>query len=162
MTIQDLKTYFKKHYCLIFKYQSKYYSLVRSRSLFGDHYSLIATDAFYQQRDSIEELCEQIYICKDTLLIEAVKNIEIPKGDDSSWETYEAVRHSAIVHKNEIHFLYDQRDYWIVHTREGLSQLCDDLGDSQSFTSCKDLFEYARIGGKSLKDIWDEVIVDSC
>ncbi len=162
MTIQEIKIYLKKHYSLIFKYQSEYYTLVRSQSLFCDRYSLIATDTLHQQRNSLEELCEQVYICNGTLLVEAIKHMEIPKLDDPSWETYEAVRHSAIVHRNEIHFLYNQRNYWIAHTHEGLSHLSDDLGNTQDFNSCRDLFEYARINGNTLKDIWKEVVVDTC
>ena len=162
MTIQEIKNYLKKHFFLIFRYKSEYYSLKRSQSLFRTRYSLIATDTLHQQRNSLEELCEQVYICNGTLLIEAIKHMEIPEWDDPSWETYEAVRHSAIVYGNEIHFLYNQRSYWITHTSEGLSQLSDDLGNTQSFNSCHDLFENACIDNNTLKDIWGKVIVDAC
>ncbi|HAU87211.1 MAG TPA: hypothetical protein DCW90_17510 [Lachnospiraceae bacterium] len=162
MTIQEIERYLKKHHFLIFKYQSAYYTLMRSSSRFCNQYTLIATDTFNQQRNSLEELCEQVYICNGTLLGEAIKYIEIPKWEDVSWETYEAVRHSAIVHGNEIHFFYKQRDYWIAHASDGSSHLSDDLGNTQRFSSCRDLFRYARIDGKTLKDIWEDVSVDAC
>ena len=162
MTIQEIKIYLKKHFFLVFRYNSEYYTLKRSQSLFSPQYSLIATDALPHCQNSLEELCEQVYMSNGTLLIEAIKHIEIPERDDLSWETYEAVRHSAIVHGNEIHFLYKQRNYWIAHTHDGLSHLSDDLGNTQDFNSCRDLFEDARIDGNTLEDIWKNVIVDAC
>ena len=38
-----------------------------------------------QQRSSLEELCERVYIHKGTLLIEAIEHIEIPEFNDPSW-----------------------------------------------------------------------------
>ena len=97
-----------------------------------------------------------------TLLIEAIKYMEIHELDDPSWKTYGAVRHSAIVYENEIHFSYNGKGYWIAHTSDGLSHLSDDLGNTQMFNSCRDLFENARIDGSTLEEIWGKVIVDSC
>lgn len=162
MTIQEIKNYFKKHFFLVFRYNSEYYTLKRSQSLFNPQYSLTATDGLPHWQNSLEELCEQVYMSNGTLLVEAIKHIEIPELDDLSWETYEAVRHNAIVHGNEIHFIYERRNYWIAHTHEGLSHLSDDLGNTQNFNSCRDLFEEARIDGNTLEDIWENVIVDAC
>lgn len=162
MTIHEIDIYLKKHFFLIFRYKSEYYSLKKSQSLFRTKYSLIATDTLYHHRNSLKELCEQVYICNGTLLIEAIKHMEIPKWDDPSWKTYEAIRHSAIVYGNEIHFLYNQRSYWIAHTSEGLPHLSDDLGNTQIFYSFHDLFENARIDDNTLKDIWENVVVDAC
>lgn len=162
MTIQQIKIYLKKHFFLVFRYNNEYYTLKRSRSLFCLRYSLIATDTLPHCRNSLEELCEQTYISNSTLLVEAIKRMEIPKQDDPSWRTYEAVRHSAIVNRNEIHFSYNQRNYWIAHTDEGLSHLSDDLGNTQRFNSCRDLFENARIDGRTLEGIWGKVVVDAC
>ncbi len=162
MTIQEIKVYLKKHFFLVFRYNSEYYSLKRSQSLFRPQYSLIATDELPHQRNSLDELCEQVYISNGTLLIEAIKHMEIPELDDPSWETYGAVRHSAIVYGNEIHFSYNGKSYWIAHTSEGLSHLSDDLGNTQMFNSCRDLFENARIDDSTLEEIWEKVIVDSC
>lgn len=162
MTIREIKTYLKKHYFLIFRYKSEYYSLKRDQTLFKPVYSLITTDLICQQRSSLEGLCEQVYICNGTLLIEAIKYMEIPEWDDPCWETYNAVRHSAIVYGNEIYFSYNQKRYWIAHTSEGLSHLSDNLGNTQTFNTCRDLFEKSRIDGHTLEDIWKKVIVDTC
>lgn len=162
MTIQEIKVYFKKHFFLIFRYNSEYYSLKRSYPLFCSQYGLIATDGQPYYRNTLEELCEQVYINNDTLLIEAIKEIEIPEFNDPSWETYKAVKHSAIVYGNEIHFLYNGKSYWIAHTSDGSSYLSDDLGNAQKFSSCRDLFENARIDGSTLEGIWEKVIVDAC
>ena len=123
MTIQEIKSYLKKHFFLVFRYKSEYYTLKRSQSLFNPQYSLVATDGLSHLKNSLEELCEQVYMSNGTLLVEAIKHIEIPEWDDLSWKTYEAVRHNAIVHRNEIHFVYKQRNYWIAHTQEGLSSI---------------------------------------
>ena len=162
MTIQEIKNYLKKHSFLVFRFQSEYYSLERIHSPFCVQYRLIATDSLPEQRNSLEELCEQVYICDGTLLSEAIGHMESPKWNDPSWETYEAVRHGAIVHGNEIHFQYNQRYYWITCTSDGVAHFIDDLGNTQDFNSCRDLFAYVRINGHTLKDIWNEVIVDAC
>ena len=162
MSIQDINLYLKKHFFLVFRYKSEYYTLMKRNSLFGSQYSLVATDGLFQQRNSLEELCEQVYISKDTLLIEAIKHIEIPALEDPAWRTYEAVKHCSIVHRNEINFSYNGRNYWIAHTNKGFSHLSDDFENTQMFNSCSELFENARIDGKTLKDIWGQVIVYAC
>ena len=162
MTIQEIKIYLKKHFFLVFRYNSEYYSLKRSHSLFYPRYSLIATDEQPCYRNSLEKLCEQVYINNTTLLSEAIKQIEIPKFNDPSWKTYKAVKHSAIVYGNDIHFLYNGKSYWITHTGDGFSYLSDDLGNTQRFSSCRDLFENALIDGITLEGIWEKVIVDAC
>lgn len=163
MTIQEIKSYLKKHFFLVFRYNAKYYTIKRNPSFFTPQYSLTTTDGLPHWKNSLEELCEQVYMSNDgTLLVDAIKHIEIPELDDLSWEEYEAVRHNAIVHGNEIHFIYKQRTYWIAHTPEGISHLSDDLGNTQDFKSCRDLFEEARIDGNTLEDIWENVIVDAC
>lgn len=162
VTIQEIKSYLKKHHFFTFVYNSQFYTLKRSQSLFCPQYSLIATDALPQHRNSLEELCEQVYISNGTPLIEAIKYIEIPELNDPAWETYEAIRHSAIVYGNEIHFLYRGKGYWIAHTSDGLSHLSDDLGNTQSFNSCRELFDNARIDGSKLEAIWEKVTVDAC
>ncbi len=162
MTIYDIINYLKEHSSLVFKYKSEYYSLQKKKSLFHSVYRLVGTDVPPQQRKSLEDLCEQVYISDDTLLCKAINYIEIPKWDDPAWASYEAVRHNVIVYNHEIHFLYNGRYYWIAHSHNGLSHLSDDLGNTQNFNSCRDLFENARIDGNTLKDIWGKVIVDAC
>lgn len=160
MTIQEIKTYLEAQQFLVFKYQSEYYSLVKNSSLLSTSYRLIATDGDEQQQNSLEELCRRARI-GGVLFAEAIKHIEIQKWNDPIGETYEAIRHYSIVHGSEVHFFYHQRDYWIAFTPEGLSHLSDDLGNTQFFSSCHDLFEYARIDGKTLKEIWKDVFVDA-
>ena len=72
MTIQEIKAYLKEHPILIFRYNSEYYSLRRSRSLFGSQYCLMPTDGLAQQRSSLEELCEHVYIGNGTVLMDAI------------------------------------------------------------------------------------------
>lgn len=162
MTRQEIDDILEKDFSFVFRYKSAYYSLQRRKSLFRPVYRLIATDTAAQQRNSLAELCEQVYISDDTLLMEAIKHIEIPERNDPSWKTFEAVRHCAIVYGDEIHFQYHDRDYWIAHLQNGQSHLSDDLGNTQIFASCRDLFENAHIEGDTLEDIWEKVIVDAC
>ncbi len=162
MTLQEIDDFLKKHVSLIFRYKSAYYSLQRRKSLFRPVYRLIATDTGAQERNTLAELCGQVCIGDDTLLIEAIKHMEIPKWDDPSWKTFEAVRHCVIVYGNEIHFQYRDRYYWIAHLPDGQSHLSDDAGNTQIFDSCRDLFKNARIDGDALADIWERVTVDAC
>lgn len=161
MTIQEIKMYLQQHTFLVFCYRSEFYTLERRQSLFGFRYRFVTTNAMPQQRNSLEELCEQV--CVDgTLLMNVIQQAAIPEWSDPVWETYEAVRHNATVHGREIHFSYRGRDYWISHTKEGRSYLSDDFDNTQAFGSCRELFENARINGNTLKDIWGETIVDAC
>ncbi len=162
MTIQEIRICLKKHGSFVFMYNSQCYTLKRSRFLFCPQYSLIATDALPQRRNSLEKLCEQAYISNGTLLIEVIQYIEIPEGNDPSWETYEAIRHSAIVYGNEIHFSYRGKSYWIAQTSDGSSHLSDDSGNTQWFSSCRDLFDKTRIDGCTLEAIWEKAAVDAC
>ena len=93
---------------------------------------------------------------------EAIHSIGIPEPDDSSWKTYKAVLHSAIVCGNEIHFFFRGKGYWIAYADDGKAHLSDNTGNTQWFDSCRALFKDARIDGDALEDIWGEVIVDSC
>ena len=162
MTIQDIKSYLRNANLFTFRYKSKYYSIEKSRTLFHNKYSLIVTDVLRYSKNTLEELCAQVCLCNNILLMDAIRDIEVPKKDDPCWETYEAVRHSCMVEKNEILFEYDQRYYWIAYTNKGLPHLSNDLGITQMFDSCNDLFENARIDNKSLEEIWEKVIVYAC
>lgn len=161
MTIQEIKTYLKKSW-LEFKYGSKFYCITKERSLFATRYCLYAADWPPQRRNSLEELLEQVYISEDTLLIDAIEHIELPPWPESVMETYEGIRYFAIVCQCEINFVYNNgREYWITHPRKDLSGLYDDLGNAQEFRTASELFEKARIDGKTLQDIWEEVTVYS-
>lgn len=161
MTVQELEVYFKRHAILAFRYRSRYYSIVKGRSGFRLQYRLVTADGLRQQGRSLEELRRQAHMFNGVLLGDAIEKNEIEKPNDPSWETYDAIRHFAIVHGDEIHFLYNQRSYWIAHAGDHLYHLSDDLGNSQQFASCRDLFENARIDNMSLRDIWDNVTVDT-
>ena len=162
MTIQKIENYLEKPFFLVFPYHSEYYSLMRSHSPFGLRYSLVTTDAAPQQRNSLELLCTQASLDNVILLADAIRDIEIPDWSDPSWTSYEAVRHTAIIYGSEVHFLYHGIGYWISHGNDGAAYLSDNLGNTQCFRSCRDLFENARVEGSTLADIWKNVSVDAC
>ena len=162
MTIFEIEKQLKSNYSLTFIYISEYYTLIWDRFFLCSRYSLFATDAVFKSQKSLEELCGRTYLLDGVLLADAIKSIVIPRYDDPCWKTYEAVRHSAIIQQNEISFNYDERNYWITHPGNSTSYLTDDYGNSQIFKSCRDLFEFASIDGKSLREIWNDVIVYTC
>ena len=162
MTFFGIKMHLDKHHYLIFKYKSIVYSLQKKFSLFHSTYRLITTDCLCGQYKSLEDLFCNVYMGDGTLLMEAIDNIELHKWDDPMWEEYEVVRHCAIIYRNEIHFFYNEVSYWISHNNRQIACLSDDFGCSQSFATCYELFENARINGATLKAIWNEVIVDAC
>ncbi len=162
MTLSEIEKYLRKHRYLIFRYNNDYFTLRMTRPLFKTRYSLIPTDAPSQHRPTLEELCDNVIIDTDTSLRKAIQSIEMLDWNNSSWESFEAIRHCAIVHGTEIQFSYEGKDYWIAHTEDGLSHLSDEAGNTQFFGSCKELFSNARINGESLNDIWEKVIVKNC
>jgi len=161
VNILEIDNYLKKHFSLMFKYGSEYYSLKRYKSRFCPKYSFIATDEPPVERKSLEELCAQVYVGKNIPLSEVVIHIEIPDWNNPDWESYEAIRHIAVVYRDEIHFSYQEKTYWIAYSVDGTAHLSDDDGRTQTFSSCRDLFANAQIGGKSLAEIWKNVVVDS-
>ena len=160
MTLHEIESYLRKNQQLLFKYRSEFYTIRKNRSFFRSRYSLITEDLSYQKK-SLEALCKEARICNDIVLVDAINDMIVPEEDDSVWETYEAIRHQVIVHGAEINFSYHGRNYWIAHTRNG-SHLSDELGNHQYINSRRELFEHARIDGKPLKDIWEEVTILSC
>ena len=95
-------------------------------------------------------------------LHDSKNQIKVPNWNDPSWLSYEAIRHDVVVYNQEIHFLYNEKYYWIAHSNNGISHFSDAFGNTQEFNSPRDLFEHARIDNKSLKDIWSQVVVDAC
>ena len=146
MTIDSISSCLKDHSSVVFRYNSEYYSLRKKNLLSRTAYILVGTDLSPQQRDSLEELCDQVYISDGIRLSAAFAEIEIPEWNDPAWESYEAVRHQVIVYHQEIHFCYQSNEQ----------------GNTQSFLSARALFENARIDGYLLKDIWKKVTVDAC
>lgn len=162
MTIDSIRSCLKDHSSVVFRYNSEYYSLRKKKLLSRTVYILVGTDMIHQQRDSLEELCDQVYISDGIRLSAAFAEIEIPEWNDPAWESYEAVRHQAIVYHQEIHFCYQSKYYWIAYAHDGQTYLSDEQGNTQSFLSARALFENARIDGYLLKDIWKKVTVDAC
>lgn len=73
--------YLQQHTFLVFCYRSEFYTLERRQSLFGFRYRFVTTDAMPQQRNSLEELCEQV--CVDgTLLMNVIQQAAIPEWSD--------------------------------------------------------------------------------
>lgn len=161
MDMEGILKHLEKHYYLVFKYKLDYYTLQRKKVFFQTVYCLLSVDSPMQQQKSIEDLFKRAYV-GDSLLIDVLRFIEIPSWRDPAWTTYKAVRHNAIIHNSEIHFLYGKKDYWISHSLYGRSLLSDNLGNTQEFNSCRNLFDEARIDNKSLEEIWIDVIVDTC
>ncbi|MBR4743911.1 MAG: hypothetical protein IK082_06960 [Oscillospiraceae bacterium] len=162
MTILEIEMYLRRHHFLIFRFNNDYYTLKKTKSFIKTIYSLIPTDAPSQHGSTLEELCDNVMIENHTSLREAIQSIVVPDWNDSSWESFEAIRHCAIVHGSEIKFFYEGKDYWIAHVDSCSFHLSDNAGDTQVFASCRELFSCARINGKTLKEIWNNVIVDAC
>lgn len=162
MTIDSISSCLKDHSSVVFRYNSEYYSLRKKNLLSRTVYILVGTDMIPQQRDSLEELCDQVYISDGIRLSAAFAEIEIPEWNDPAWESYEAVRHQVIVYHQEIHFCYQNKYYWIAYAHDGQTYLSDEQGNTQSFLSARALFENARIDGYLLKDIWKKVTGDAC
>ena len=162
MTIDSIRSCLKDHSSVVFRYNSEYYSLRKKNLLSRTVYILVGTDMIHQQRDSLEKLCDQVYISDGIRLSAAFAEIEIPEWNDPAWESYEAVRHQVIVYHQEIHFCYQSKYYWIAYAHDGQTYLSDEQGNTQSFLSARALFENARIDGYLLKDIWEKVTVDAC
>lgn len=162
MTLQEIQNYLKEHCVLVFEYKSVYYSLQKKGCLFRPIYSLTDTDNPPQKRNSLEALFTQICLHDGVYLREIKNQIKVPNWNDPSWLSYEAIRHDVVVYNQEIHFLYNEKYYWIAHSNNGISHFSDAFGNTQEFNSPRDLFEHARIDNKSLKDIWSQVVVAAC
>ena len=94
MTIDSISSCLKDHSSVVFRYNSEYYSLRKKNLLSKTVYILVGTDMIPQQRDSLEELCDQVYISDGIRLSAAFAEIEIPEWNDPAWESYEAVTSS--------------------------------------------------------------------
>ena len=62
MTIDSISSCLKDHSSVVFRYNSEYYSLRKKNLLSRPVYILVGTDMIPQQRDSLEKLCDQVYI----------------------------------------------------------------------------------------------------
>lgn len=59
---------------------------------------------------------------------------------------------------HELHFKYRGKEYSISHNREG-SYFSEFYGDYQTFIDHNELLQKGSIGGRYLKDIWDDIEV---
>lgn len=162
MKFQEMQEMLNKHGNLTFKYKSQYYSLKKIGTYFHPSYILVDADNPPQQETLLATLYCKACLRDGAHLCEVEDSIELRRDDDSSCLSYEAVRHDVVVFNTEVHFLYNKKYYWIAHSNNENSYLRDEFGNTQKFNSRRDLFEYARIEGKSLKEIWSEVVVDAC
>jgi len=62
---------------------------------------------------------------------------------------------------HEVEFLYNNEKYSISHNEKGwyLTRFSDNV--YQSFNDSEELLEKALIGNKHIKEIWDNVVVES-
>lgn len=163
MNYKKIKEILKAHNCLIFKYKSKYYSIRKIRRIFFTKYLLMDTDNLPQQYNSLSELYANACMHDGAHFSDVELIIEICDGEDYINDlSFEAIRHDAVIYGKEIHFCYKNIGYWIAQTPNGIWHLTDEFGNSQEFYSCNHLFFDARIDNKSLKEIWDELDIDTC
>ena len=73
MTIQEIKTYLKKHYFLIFRYKSKYYSLKRDQILLKPIYSKTACYGHFGREEFPWEKVKKLKMGRDGILSSELK-----------------------------------------------------------------------------------------
>lgn len=57
-------------------------------------------------------------------------------------------------------FVYQQKVYWVTEAHEIYFIGTEDGSWLEQFTSPVELFERARVVGKSLKEIWESIIIE--
>lgn len=62
----------------------------------------------------------------------------------------------SIGYGEEYNFLYKGKEFWISQNSEG-NYLTEIGGKTQSFKNSQDLLVNARINGRAIKDIWQEI-----
>ena len=80
MTIDSIRSCLKDHSSVVFRYNSEYYSLREKNLLFRTVYILVGTDMIPQQRDSLEGLCDQVYISDGIRLSAAFARLKFLSG----------------------------------------------------------------------------------
>lgn len=159
MTTFDIILYLNNHYYFTFMYKSRIYTLLRHNIFLWKRYVILDSYEFFHKNTSLKKLFNETYLHDGTLLAKAICNIETPKSGDPSWFSYEAIRHDVVVLNQEISFTYKDRYFWISHSKSR-AYLSDNFGNSNVFDSKKELFESARIDGKRLNEIWDDIVID--
>lgn len=162
MTFYEVSNYLDSSPFLIFQRKSQYYSIIKSSLLFHKRYLFIPTDGPSQQEKSLEGLWEKVFFPDSIPLWEGMQEALLIYWTDLALETYEGIRHLVMVYGVEVRFQYRGRFYWITHTKKWQSLLsAEEENNYQLFLSRRELFEKAHLEGKTLKEIWPEVIVDT-
>jgi len=70
--------------------------------------------------------------------------------------TYEEMANS-LSFGEEYNFYYNNEEYWISKNKEGnyLTKVSD--GSTQCFPNSEELLENAKIDGKTIKELWDDI-----
>jgi len=83
------------------------------------------------------------------------------KVDWNNYDKYDNFEYESIVKRvgwgEEFFFYYNGEMYWLAQTEDVRHLSKDDCTHSQEFKTTAELFEKARIDGKSLLEIWDEI-----
>lgn len=137
---------------LIFFYQSACYSISRERRWFRRRYVFQPTFGTPQRAKALLRLWTDVTFPDGTPLGQGVGDA-IPWAD-AALNSYGGVCHLVMVYGLEIRFQYGGRFYWIAHTGTGQSHLSEEGGSCQVFSSREELFEKARLDGKSLEALW--------
>ncbi|WP_421503011.1 hypothetical protein [Enterococcus faecalis] len=62
----------------------------------------------------------------------------------------------SIAYGEEYNFLYKGKEFWISQNSEG-NYLTEVGGETQSFKNSQELLANARINGKTIEDIWEDI-----
>lgn len=80
MTIDSISSCLKDHSSVVFRYNSEYYSLRKKNLLSRTVYILVGTDMIPQQRDSLEKLCDQVYISDEFVYLQRLLRLKFLSG----------------------------------------------------------------------------------
>lgn len=151
MTYEEVSAYLKGRPFLIFLWKGRYYSIHKARRWLSLRYILCATQGESHDAPSLHDLLSAHGV-------PSLQDARIVPWGDPALDTYEGIRHLVTVLGLEVRFLYHGGFYWITHTKEGQALLSKETENRyQLFSSPKELFEKARLEGKSLEEIWAEV-----
>ncbi|MBO0473169.1 hypothetical protein IGL98_002792 [Enterococcus sp. DIV0840] len=62
----------------------------------------------------------------------------------------------SIGYGEEYNFYYKDKEFWISQNSDG-NYLTEVDGETQEFKNSEDLLNNARINGKSIREIWEEI-----
>lgn len=149
MIYLEVSAHLKDHPFLIFRVNSRYYSIHKSRRFFPRYILRTA------QGDS--HAAPSLHSLLDLQGVPPLQDARIVPWGDPALDTYEGIRHLVTALGLEVRFRYHGECYWITHTDKGQALLSKETENPyQLFSSPKELFEKARLDGKSLAEIWSE------